>query len=234
MYSASSKHDQVLQTFTVVTPDYDKVNRAMTLGRHAKWCAEVARLAAVPPGGRLLDIATGTGPIAFAARKRYPTAEITACDFSESMIEEASSRPGAEGITWEIADANALPYEDDSFDAITHGYLLRNVDDVEGVLREQYRVLKPGGRIAILETCPPKGILKLPVSIGVKIIVPTLGQVLAKNRASYKYLAQSTLDFMTPDAVAQVMKHIGFVSVGWQRRFLTTHMLLHAAKPTTS
>lgn len=231
MSNESSKHEQVLATFNKVTPDYDKLNRAMTLGQHAKWCEEVARLAEVPDGGRLLDIATGTGPIAFAARAQHPSAEITACDFSESMLEEASSRPGAGSITWGHADANELRFEDGSFDAVTHGYLLRNVDDVERVLREQYRVLKPGGRVVILETCPPRGLLKFPVSIGVRIVVPLLGQLLAGNRDSYEYLARSTLDFMAPDQVAEIMARIGFTGIRWRRRFLTTHMILRAEKP---
>lgn len=231
MSLVKAQYDHVLQMFSRVASDYNKVNRAMTLGRHAKWCAEIADLAAPHYNGRLLDIATGTGPIAFAVQKQYPNVNITACDFSESMISIASNRRGAENITWEIADANSLKFKDESFDAVTHGYLLRNVEDVRRVLREQYRVLKRGGRLVILETCPPKGILKFPVSLGIKIIVPMLGLVLARNRAAYRYLAQSTLDFMTPAAVVEVLMRIGFTGISCQRRFFSTHMLLVAEKP---
>ena len=176
-------HDsQVQGIFNRINAHYDRINALMTLGGHARWCREVARRAAVPPGGRLLDIATGTGAIALAARRREPRAEITGVDFSEKMLAEARTKPGAETITWEFADAHDLRYEDESFDAVTHGYLLRNVSDVPRAVGGQFRVLRPGGRVVVLETAPPRGLLKLVVSAGMSVVLPLLGPLVAGDR----------------------------------------------------
>ncbi len=226
----SPKGQEVRRTFDKVTDYYDRMNRLMTLGRHAAWCRDVAASAAVPPGGSLLDIATGTGVIALAAVERYPNSAVFAVDFSERMLAEAASKPGASAVTWQHADANGLPFADKSFDAVTHGYLLRNVDDVERVLEEQHRVLKPGGRVVMLETCPPRGLLRYPVSLGVRVAVPLLGQVVARDRESYAYLQRSTLGFMTPQEVVAILRRVGFVSIAWKKRFLGTHMIISARK----
>ena len=229
--SPSPKGQEVQRTFNKVTDYYDRMNRLMTLGRHAAWCRDVASSAEVPPGGSMLDVATGTGVIALAALKRYPTSTICAVDFSQRMLTAAASKPGASAITWQLADANQLPFGDESFDAVTHGYLLRNVDDAERVLDEQYRVLKPGGRVVILETCPPRGPFRYPVALGVRVLIPLLGQLVARDRRSYEYLQSSTLGFLTPPEVASVLGRVGFVSVAWRRRFFGTHMIISARKP---
>lgn len=227
----SSKGQEVQRTFDKITDYYDLMNRLMTLGRHEAWCRDVAVSTKVPSGGSLLDIATGTGVIALAALEKYPNSTIYAVDFSERMLTEAAGKPGASAIRWQHADANDLPFGDGSFDAVTHGYLLRNVDDVERVLEEQYRVLKPGGRVVILETCPPRGLLRYPVALGVRVLIPLLGQIVARDRKSYAYLQKSTLGFMTPTEVAAILRRVGFASITWKRRFLGTHMIISAQKP---
>ncbi|GAA0838409.1 hypothetical protein GCM10009525_48240 [Streptosporangium amethystogenes subsp. fukuiense] len=178
----------------------------------------------------MLDIATGTGVIALAALERYPDSTVHAVDFSERMPAEAARKPGASAITWQYADANELPFGDDSFDAVTHGYLLRNVESVERVLEEQYRVLKPGGRVVILETCPPRGLLRYPVELGIRIVIPLLGRLVARDRQSYAYLQESTLGFMTPQEVSAILRRVGFSSIAWRKRFFGTHMIISAEK----
>ena len=230
----NSHGEDVREMFDAITADYDRMNAVMTLGRHAAWCAEVARRSELPADGHLLDLATGTGVIAQAARRQYPAAQITAGDFSQAMLDLAAQRPGADSIVWERMDANSLDYDDESFDAVTQGYLLRNVEDVEGVLREQYRVLRPGGRVVVLETCPPRGILKLPVALGMRTVIPLAGRLLAGNKTAYSYLARTSLGFARPEQVAKTLEQVGFTDVGWRRRFLTTNMILWARKPAST
>lgn len=230
----SARDSRVQAIFERITGHYDTINAAMTLGRHARWCREVARRAQLPPHGRLLDIATGTGEIALAARRRHPEAEITGVDFSENMLAEARRKPGAETITWEFADAHHLRFPDESFDGVTHGYLLRNVSDVERVLREQWRVLKPGGRVVVLETAPPRGALRFAVSAGMSVVLPLLGRLIAKDREAYSYLKTSTLGFMRPDEVAELMRRVGFEDVGYTLKYGGTNVITWARKPQES
>ncbi|CAL8897554.1 demethylmenaquinone methyltransferase [Kocuria varians] len=230
----SERDTQVQGLFNRITASYDRINGLMTLGHHARWCREVAARAGVPPRGRLLDIATGTGEIALAARRREPRAEIVGVDFSEKMLEEARTKPGAKSITWEFADAHSLRFEDASFDAVTHGYLLRNVSDVPRVLAEQARVLKPGGRVVVLETAPPRGVLRLAVSAGMGVVLPLLGRLVAGDRDAYSYLKDSTLGFVPPERVAELVREAGFEDVGYERKYLGTNVILWGRKPAAT
>ncbi|MGV9822004.1 ubiquinone/menaquinone biosynthesis methyltransferase [Nocardia xishanensis] len=225
-----SKRSEVHGIFEKIARYYDRMNFLMTLGRHGRWCREVAERVAPPAGGQLLDIATGTGVIALEAARRYPAVTVTGVDFSEEMLTRARAKPWAQAVRWQHADAAHLPFDDESFDGITEGYLLRNVEDLDGVLREQRRVLKPGGRIVILETCPPSGWVKPVVEWGMRIIVPLLGQVVARDRSSYSYLESSTLAFASPEHVADVLRGLGFQDIGWSKKFFGTNVILSATK----
>jgi demethylmenaquinone methyltransferase/2-methoxy-6-polyprenyl-1,4-benzoquinol methylase len=225
------KGSEVHGIFEKIAGYYDRMNFVMTLGRHEKWCREVAARVAPPASGQLLDLATGTGAIALKAADMYPAATVTGADFSEEMLRRAKTKSGADAVRWLRADAARLPFEDESFDGITEGYLLRNVEDVDGVLREQHRVLKPGGRIVILETCPPSGLVKPVVTWGMRTLVPLLGQVVARDRSSYTYLESSTLAFQSPQHVADILKGLGFKDIGWRKKFFGTNVILWATKP---
>nr|WP_218024340.1 class I SAM-dependent methyltransferase [Nocardia lijiangensis] len=120
-----SKGAEVHGIFEKVAGYYDRMNFLMTLGSHGRWCREVAARAAPPAGGQLLDIATGTGVIALEAARRYPSVTVTGVDFSEEMLTRARTKPGAQSVRWQHADAARLPFDDESFDGITQGYLLR-------------------------------------------------------------------------------------------------------------
>ncbi len=233
-HEMTTRDSQVQSMFNRVNVQYDRINTLMTLGGHARWCREVARRAQVAPGGKVLDIATGTGEIALAVRRREPRAEVVGVDFSENMLAEARTKPGAEMVTWEFADAHRLQYEDASFDAVTHGYLLRNVSDVPRVLGEQFRVLRPGGRVVVLETAPPRGLLKLAVSAGMSVVLPLLGQLVAKDRDAYSYLKSSTLGFIPPAEVARLLREAGFEDVGYENRYLGTNVIFWGRKPAAA
>ncbi len=225
------KRSEVHGIFEKIAGYYDRMNSVMTLGRHGSWCREVAARAAPGRGGHLLDLATGTGAIALQAARKYPATAVTGADFSGEMLRRARTKPGAGAVRWLQADATRLPFGDGSFDAVTEGYLLRNVQDLEGVLREQHRVLKPGGRLVVLETCPPSGLVKPVVTWGVRVIVPLLGQIVARDRSSYSYLESSTLAFASPERVAGVLREIGFQDIGWRKKFFGTNVILWAVKP---
>ncbi|MFF2651348.1 ubiquinone/menaquinone biosynthesis methyltransferase [Streptomyces sp. NPDC058045] len=224
------KGSEVHGIFQKIAGYYDRMNFVMTLGRHQKWCREVAARVAPPEGGQLLDLATGTGVIALEAARRYPTVKVTGADFSEEMLDRAREKPGAGAVSWQHADATELPFEDESFDGITEGYLLRNVADLDRVLREQHRVLKPGSRLVILETCPPSGLVEPLVKWGMRVIVPLLGQVVARDRKSYTYLESSTRAFESPQSVARALHGLGFRDIGWRKKFFGTNVILWATK----
>lgn len=224
------KEAKVHGIFERVAEYYDRMNFILTLGRHERWCREVAARVAPPAGGRLLDIATGTGVIALAVAHRYPDVSVTGVDFSEAMLARAKAKPGADAVGWHHANAADLPFDDESFDGITEGYLLRNVDDLTGVLREQHRILKTGARLVILETCPPSGLFMPVVKWGMRIIVPLLGHAVARDRSSYTYLESSTLAFNSPQYIAEILGGQGFRDIGWRRKFFGTNVILWATK----
>ncbi|GGP51848.1 ubiquinone/menaquinone biosynthesis methyltransferase [Streptomyces sindenensis] len=225
-----NKSSEVHGIFQKIAGYYDRMNFLMTLGRHEKWCREVAARVAPAGGGRFLDLATGTGVIALAVARRSPDATVTGVDFSEEMLRRARTKPGADAVRWQHGDAADLPFEDESFDGITEGYLLRNVEDLDRVLREQHRVLKPGGRLVILETCPPSGLVKPVVKWGLRVIVPLLGQVVARDRRSYTYLESSTRAFESPQSIAGALSGLGFTDIGWRKKFFATNVILWATK----
>lgn len=225
------KDSSVQATFNAVARRYDLMNQLMTLNSHQRWCREVAAAATARPGTRYLDLATGTGVIARAIRAIRPGGSVTGADFSESMLEVARATAGGEGITWQFADAHELPFADNEFDAVTHGYLLRNVSDLDKVLNEQFRVLTPGGVMVALESSPPRGILAPFIRAGMRIVIPTLGTVIGRDREAYKYLVDSTLGFLAPEALKARMENAGFTGVQVRPKFMGTNMVWSARKP---
>jgi demethylmenaquinone methyltransferase/2-methoxy-6-polyprenyl-1,4-benzoquinol methylase len=185
--------------FDRIAPVYDVMNRVMTAGLDQRWRrATVA--AVVEPGDRVLDGACGTGDLAIIAAKAG--ANVTGLDFSERMLERA--RRKAPELDWTRGDLLALPFEDESFDAATVGFGVRNVADLPGALEELRRVLKPGGRLGILEITSPRGALRFFYSLWFDRIVPLLGKVLPGGEA-YTYLPASVRRFPGPDDLAAQM-----------------------------
>ncbi|MEV8180566.1 ubiquinone/menaquinone biosynthesis methyltransferase [Specibacter sp. NPDC078692] len=226
-----NKDSSVQATFNGIARRYDVMNRLMTLGSHQRWCREVATLATARPGHRYLDLATGTGVIARAIREQRPTGAVIGADFSESMLDVARQLEGNAGIDWQFADAHELPFEDNAFDAVTHGYLLRNVSDLDQVLNEQFRVLKPGGVVAAVESSPPSGVLAPFIRMGMRVVIPTLGTIIGRDRPAYQYLLDSTLGFLTPGALRGRFERAGFEDVRVKSRFMGTNMIWTARKP---
>ena len=199
--------DSVRSMFDRIAPVYDVMNRVMTAGLDIRW-RRLAAQAAVRPGDRVLDAACGTGDLAIADRKAG-AARVTGLDFSEKMLERARRKADLE---WIRGDMLALPFAEGTFDAATVGFGVRNVADLELALRELRRVLKPGGRLAILEITQARGPLKPFFSLWFDRIVPLLGKVLPGGSA-YTYLPESVKRFPTAEGLVELLVSTGFGEV---------------------
>jgi demethylmenaquinone methyltransferase / 2-methoxy-6-polyprenyl-1,4-benzoquinol methylase len=200
--------DSVRSMFDRIAPVYDLMNRVMTAGLDVRW-RRLAAQAAVRNGDRVLDAACGTGDLAIADRKAG-AGRVTGLDFSEQMLVRARKKDTA--IEWVQGDMLALPFADETFDAATVGFGVRNVDDLELGLRELRRVLRPGGRLAILEITQPRGALRPFYSLWFDRIVPVLGKVLPGGEA-YTYLPASVKRFPTAERLAEMLREAGFADV---------------------
>jgi demethylmenaquinone methyltransferase/2-methoxy-6-polyprenyl-1,4-benzoquinol methylase len=205
---------QVRAMFDRIARVYDLMNSLMTAGLHHRWRERAADLAAVGPGGRALDVACGTGDLAIElARRVGPTGTVVGSDFSEAMLERARQKSSA--VTWEWANALELPYPDGGFDAATVGFGARNFSDLDRGLAELARVVRPGGRVVILEiTTPQRPPLSTFFSIWFDRIVPALGK-LAGDPDAYAYLPSSVKRFPSPDALGGRMAATGLTDVRW-------------------
>jgi demethylmenaquinone methyltransferase / 2-methoxy-6-polyprenyl-1,4-benzoquinol methylase len=190
---------------------YDAMNSVMTAGLHHRWRERAVDLARVGPGSRALDVATGTGDLAIALARRG--ADVVGSDFSEGMLERARAKSAE--VRWEQANALALPYDDNAFDAATVGFGARNFSDLERGLAEMTRVVRPGGRVVILEiTTPTKPPLSTFFSLWFDRVVPLLGRVTGENQA-YSYLPSSVKRFPGPRDLGSVMAGAGLGDVRW-------------------
>jgi demethylmenaquinone methyltransferase/2-methoxy-6-polyprenyl-1,4-benzoquinol methylase len=200
--------DGVRSMFDRIAPVYDAMNRVMTAGLDGRWRGLTAEI--VSPGDRVLDACCGTGDLALAAARRGGT--VTGLDFSGRMLERARAK--APRLDWVQGDLLALPFDDASFDAATVGFGVRNVADLDAGLRELRRVLRPGGRLAILEITRPRGALAPFYRLWFDGIVPALGKVLPGGSA-YTYLPASVRRFPGPDELVEWLESSGFGAVSY-------------------
>lgn len=203
---------QVRAMFDRIAGVYDRMNAVMTAGLHHHWRRRAADLTGLGPGDRALDVATGTGDLAFElARRVAPGGAVVGSDFSEGMLAlaraklSAASAPGGVELRFETANALALPYADDEFAAATVGFGARNFSDLRKGLSEMARVVRPGGRVVVLEiTTPTRPPLSSFLELWFDHLVPALGR-LAGDPDAYSYLPSSVRRFPDPEALAGVM-----------------------------
>lgn len=221
----------VQEMFARIAGRYDLMNRLMTFGQDVRWRRHVVAQAALPDRGCLLDIATGTGDIAAEGARQHPDLTAVAADFTLEMMQAGRAQyPARRILHWVGADTLALPFADDTFDAVTSGFLMRNVIDVPGALAEQYRVTRPGGRVVILESSPPKRNLLRPfIQMHLDVVIPTLGQLITGQGDAYRYLPTTTQHFQTPAALAVTMRDLGFVEVSY-RLFMFGSVAVHVGR----
>ena len=208
---------QVNRMFDRVASRYDALNSVMTAGLHHRWRERAAERTGLQPGDSALDICCGTGDLALELAKLVaPEGHVVGCDFSEPMLDlarEKAAARGAAAVRFEWADALALPYDGERFDAVTVGFGVRNLADLDRGLREMARVLKPGGRAVILEiTQPERPPLSLFFSLWFDRIVPLLG-ALSSNPEAYSYLPESVRSFPSPRGLAAKMDDAGFKAI---------------------
>ncbi len=205
--SGSLAADDVRGMFDRIAPVYDTMNRVMTAGLDQSWRRLAAR-AVVRPGDRVLDACCGTGDLALAAEREGGV--VTGLDFSGRMLERARRKSAS--VEWVQGDMLDLPFAERSFDAVTVGFGVRNVDGLERGLAELRRVLRPGGRVAILEITQPRGPLRPFFDVWFDRVVPLLGRVLPGGRA-YTYLPASVRRFPAAEDLVALMESAGFGDV---------------------
>lgn len=233
----AEKPHYVRTMFDRIATTYDRVNDLMTAGRHRAWKRLVIELTQARAGGRYLDVCTGTGDLAFLlANAAQESGEVHALDFSEGMLAGAKARPW-EGlpIHWTQGDAEALPYADGSFDAVTNGFGLRNVTDLDQALREALRVLKPGGRFVALDLGKPRArFLRWGAEFYEFKMVPMLGGWVSGQKDAYHYLPHSNAVFLDQHALTQRLKAVGFVEAKSCERMWGAISIVAATAPRNS
>ncbi|WP_034889605.1 bifunctional demethylmenaquinone methyltransferase/2-methoxy-6-polyprenyl-1,4-benzoquinol methylase UbiE [Gillisia sp. Hel_I_29] len=215
--SSLNKKEQVEQMFDNISENYDGLNRVISFGIDVKWRKKVIKLVEATKPKSALDIATGTGDLAISLAKTGAT-EIIGLDISEGMLSVGRKKIASEKLSDKIkmvqADSEALPFEDNSFDAITVAFGVRNFENLEKGLTEIYRVLKPKGIFVVLETSVPT---KFPFKQGYKfhstVMLPAIGKLFSKDKVAYSYLSESAAAFPYGEKFNNILRKIGFINV---------------------
>lgn len=212
------KKQQVTQMFDTISENYDGLNRVISFGIDVKWRKKVVKTIAATNPLYTLDIATGTGDLAIQMAEAMPQAKVTGLDISPGMLEVGKTKVKDKNldsrIDMVIGDSEALPFDDNTFDAITVAFGVRNFEDLEKGLAEIFRVLKPGGIFVVLETSVP---VKFPFKQGYqlysKTLLPLIGRIFSKDRSAYAYLSESASVFPFGEAFNNILRKIGFIEV---------------------
>ncbi len=208
---------RVREMFERVAPRYDLMNRLMTGGQDVRWRRQVIQRAGLKNSARLLDLGAGTGDLSREALRQSPGCRLFAADFSLGMM-QAGQKQSAVDLRWSAADALNLPFPDQTFDAVVSGFLLRNVVDLPRALREQFRILKPGGRMVALDTTRPQPSPLSPfMRFHMRRVIPFLGNLLTGQRDAYVYLPSSSEQFLSAEDLLEQVQAAGFQRAGFQR-----------------
>lgn len=216
-----AKAGMVHGVFSRVASKYDVMNDLMSLGIHRVWKDAMMDWLAPRPGQRLLDVAGGTGDVAFRFLGRAPGSTAVVCDMTESMLKEGEKRAEAanmaDRLTWQVEDAMDLSFPDNSFDVYTISFGIRNVTRIPDALKEAHRVLRPGGRLMVLEFSQiPNDMLQWLYDRYSFNVIPLMGQIVANDRDSYQYLVESIRKFPDQETFAGMIRDAGFAQVKYR------------------
>jgi demethylmenaquinone methyltransferase/2-methoxy-6-polyprenyl-1,4-benzoquinol methylase len=231
--SPAQKRQYVNTMFARIAHRYDLMNRLMTAGQDKRWRRLLIEQAQLPPHGRLLDIATGTGDIAFEALQQRPQLEqVIGADFTLPMMRVGQQRwqrqtkadsSRQERLSWSGADTLHLPFPNNSFDAVVSGFLMRNVTSVSAALAEQRRVCKPGGRVLVLDVPrPADNLLGSFFRLYFHRVVPLLGRLITGQGDAYAYLPASADAFLRPEELKATMEQVGLGQVQYTMLMFNT------------
>lgn len=204
--------EEVRQMFAEIAPKYDIANSVLSLGIHSRWRKRAVRLAATKPGMSVLDCATGTGDLAMEFKRATGSqGKVVGTDFCADMMITAPEKAAQAGleIRYETADAMDLPYEDNSFDIASISFGIRNVDEPVRALREMARVVRPGGRVVVIEFGQPKGVFGALFRLYCNVIVPFVGGLLSGKRSAYLYLVETSSKFPSGENFLALMRQSG-------------------------
>ena len=233
--SPADKGAFVRDMFAAIAPRYDTVNRVMTGGLDERWRKRAIALLAPPPGGRILDLCCGTGDVVFHLLRTDPTLVVTGIDFCAPMLDGARARSGKEArgdATFIEGDVMALPFDDNAFDGATMGFSLRNVVDIDTVLSDVLRVLKPGARFVNIDVSKaPNKLLKRGFDLYFYRIVPIIGQLVGGSKRAYTYLPNSLTNHPNADQLRERFVKGGFAQSGYVRLMGGTIAIHYGTKP---
>ena len=232
--SELGKKEQVEQMFNTISGDYDGLNRVISFGIDKSWKKKVLKMVASKKPANILDIATGTGDMAILLAQTTAQ-KIVGLDISAGMLDVGRKKIEAKNLSSKIemvhADSENIPFGDNSFDAITVGYGIRNFETLEKGLAEIYRVLKPGGTLVILETSnPTKTPYKQFYTFYTKNILPLIGRMFSKDQSAYGYLSESANGFPYGEALNNILRKIGFIDVADQPQTFGVATIYSASK----
>jgi demethylmenaquinone methyltransferase / 2-methoxy-6-polyprenyl-1,4-benzoquinol methylase len=204
--------EKVRTMFASIADRYDAINTVLSFGIHHRWRKRAVKLSKAAPGDHVLDCATGTGDFAISFKKAVgEKGHVVGTDFCAEMLAPAPVKAQKRNmdIEFSVADAMNLPFDDNRFDISSIAFGIRNVDDPEVSLREMARVVKPGGRVVVLEFGQPKGLMGLPFRAYSKFVIPTIGGLLSGNREAYQYLPETSAAFPAGDRFVDLMMGTG-------------------------
>lgn len=216
------KHRYVREMFDAIAPRYDLLNSVLSLRLHHRWRESAVRATALTAGQHALDVCTGTGDLAFAlARRVGASGQVDATDFSEPMLDlarhKATNHAPAAPVRFQTADTQALPFPDDTFDAVTVAFGIRNVANTQRGLREMVRVAKPGARVVVLEFNQPRNPVCRALSNFYSFaILPRIGGLVSGRGSAYDYLPASVAVFHSREQLSAMMRDSGLEQVSWK------------------